>query len=127
VLSRLRSVALAAVVLVVAAFGWAAGLAPHASAQTPPDKSDVVLDLDFSASILNDKANRNRFAAALTRIADRVDAISGDLVKGDTTMSLVQFAATAADYPGCVDIKLKGSPKNVAKLADCLRSVARAR
>jgi hypothetical protein len=91
-----------------------------------PDKSDVVLVLDFSASILDDKANRNRFGAALERIAARVDEISADLVAGDTTVTLVQFAARAAGYPGCSDLKLLGSPETVTTFANCLRSVAAA-
>jgi len=99
------------------------GLVPSAAAQTP-DKSDVVLVLDFSASILQDATNRNRFGAALERIADRVDAISTDLVAGDTTVSIVQFATRAADVPGCADLKLLNNSATVARFADCLRSVA---
>ena len=95
-------------------------------AQTAPDPSDVVIVLDFSASILDVKADRNRFGAALERIADRVDETSSDLVAGDTTVSIVQFAAKAADYPGCTELKLLGSPEAVAKFARCLRSVAAA-
>ena len=91
-----------------------------------PDPSDVVIVLDFSASILDEPTDRNRFAAALERIADRVDETSADLVTGDTTVSIVQFASKAADYPRCVGIKLLGSPANVAKFSGCLRSVARA-
>ena len=79
---------LAAVVLV------GGGLVPHARAVTA-DPSDVVLVLDFSASILDDKTTRNRFAAALTRIADRVDATTADLIAGDATVSIVQFATHA--------------------------------
>src|SRR5439155_20194545 len=90
------------------------------------DRSDVVLVLDVSASILQDKANRNRFGAALERIAARVDEISADLVAGDTTVTLVQFATRAADYPGCSDLKLIGSPETVAHFADCLRALAAA-
>src|SRR3954452_7671878 len=106
----------------------AVGLAgvPAARAQQAPDKSDVVVLLDFSASILQDKANRQRFAAALDRIADRVDAISPDLEAGDGSLSLVQFASKARDYPGCTELKTLGSPQNVAKFADCLRGVASA-
>ena len=59
-------------------------LAPAALA-AGPDKSDVALVLDFSASILKDAATRNRFGAALERIAARVDETSTDLVAGDTT------------------------------------------
>ena len=95
-------------------------------AVTAPDPSDVVLVLDFSASILDERADRNRFAAALERIADRVDETSTDLIAGDTTVSIVQFAAKAADYSSCAELKLLGSPEAVAHLAVCLRSVASA-
>ncbi len=95
-------------------------------AQNAPDPSDVVIVLDFSASILDEKADRNRFGAALERIAARVDETSSDLVAGDTTVSIVQFAAKAADYPGCTELKLLGSHEAVAKFAHCLRSVASA-
>ena len=100
-------------------------LVPKASAVTA-DPSNVVLVLDFSASILEDATNRNRFAAALRRIADRVDATSADLVAGDATVSIVQFATRAADYPTCVDLKLLNNPAQVGKFADCLRTVATA-
>jgi hypothetical protein len=95
-------------------------------AQTAPDPSDVVLVLDFSASILDEPADRNRFGAALERIADRVEETSSDLIAGDSTVSIVQFAAKAADYPRCADLKLLGSPQAVAQFAGCLRSVASA-
>ena len=101
-------------------------LAPDSLAQTPPDRSEVVLVLDFSASILEDVANRDRFAAALDRIADRIDATSSDLVAGDASVTIVQFATSAADYAGCVDLKLIESPQTVARFADCLRNVAKA-
>ena len=39
-------------------------------------------------------------------------------------MTIVQFAARAADYPGCADLKLLNNPEAVAQFADCLRSVA---
>jgi hypothetical protein len=95
-------------------------------AQTAPDPSDVVIVLDFSASILDERADRNRFGAALERIADRVDETASDLIAGDTTVSIVQFAAKAADYPRCADLKLLGSSQAVAVFAGCLRSVASA-
>ena len=100
-------------------------LAPRVVAATP-DPSNVVLVLDFSASILDDATTRNRFAAALRRIADRIDATSADLVAGDATVSIVQFATRAADYPTCVELKLLDNPTTVGKLADCLRSIANA-
>jgi hypothetical protein len=120
---RLGREAQAVAAIVVGVLLVAGGLAPNVAAQTP-DRSDVVLVLDFSASILEDATNRNRFGAALERIADRVDEISADLVAGDTTVSIVQFATTAADYQGCVDLKLLNSPETVARFGACLRSVA---
>ena len=119
---RRRAVAMTAL---TALFIGAAPI-PGARAQNAPDPSDVVIVLDFSASILDESADRNRFGAALERIAARVDETSSDLIAGDTTVSIVRFAAKAADYPGCSDLKLLGSTTAVAKLADCLRSVARA-
>ena len=95
-------------------------------AEFAPDPSDVVLVLDFSASILDEPADRNRFGAALEWIADRVEATSSDLIAGDTTVSIVQFAARTADYSSCGDLKLLGSAEAVAHLAVCLRSVASA-
>ena len=94
--------------------------------QTAPDRSDVVLVLDFSASILRDEANRNRFGAALERIADRVDQTVADLTAGDATITIVQFATRATDYAGCADLKLLDNPRSVQRFAVCLRSVAAA-
>ncbi len=125
-MSRLRSAAVTVVMFVVGALLFAAPFAPDSLAQTPTDRSEIVLVLDFSASILEDVANRNRFAAALDRIADRVDATSADLVAGDAIVTIVQFATSAADYAGCVDLKLIDSPQTVARFAGCLRSVAKA-
>ena len=101
------------------------GLAPSVAAQTP-DRSDVVLEFDYSASILRDVANRNRFAGAIDAIAARVDETAAALVAGDTTVSLIQFASRAADYPGCVDLVLLNSPQNVTRFSGCLRSLAQA-
>jgi hypothetical protein len=101
-----------------------AGITPGVRAQQGPDRSEVVIVLDFSASILQDQTNRTRFAAALDRIADRVDAISADLVAGDATFSILQFASRARDYPRCVDLRTFEQPGNVARFADCLRRVA---
>jgi hypothetical protein len=97
-----------------------------AAAEQAPDSSDVVLVLDFSASILNDARNRARFAGTLERMADRVDALSTDLVAGDTTVSLVQFASKARDVEGCTDLQLLNDPEAVATFADCLRTVGAA-
>ena len=105
----------AIVTIVVGALLAGGSLAPVARAVTP-DPSDVVLVFDFSASILKDAATRNRFATALEAIADRVDATTADLTASDATMSIVQFASNAADYPGCVDLKLLNSPETVAQL-----------
>jgi hypothetical protein len=123
---RTRSAALAVVTLVVGTLLVSGRLAPTTMAQDHPDSSDVVLVLDFSASILDDAANRGRFAAALDRIADRIDATSSDLVAGDTTVTIVQFATRAAEYPGCLDLELIESPETVARFADCLREAAAA-
>ncbi len=103
-----------------------AGLVPSVQRvrAVTPDPSDVVLVLDFSASILQDATNRNRFGAALERIADRVDQTSADLVAGDATVTIVQFATRAADVPGCADLKLLGSAETVSRFANCLRAVA---
>ncbi|MBA2382496.1 MAG: fibronectin type III domain-containing protein [Chloroflexi bacterium] len=125
VMRRAGSRAQAAAAIVFGALLVIGGVVPKAAAVTP-DPSDVVLVLDFSASILRDGANRNRFGAALERIADRVDATAADLTAGDATVSIVQFASRASDVPGCADLKLLQSPAAVAKFADCLRSVARA-
>lgn len=103
----------------------ALGLVPNVRAAAP-DRSEVVLVLDFSASILQDTTNRNRFGGALEKIADRVDATAADLVAGDTTVTIIRFATRAVDLPGCTDLKLLGSPANVARFANCLRSVATA-
>ncbi len=116
--SPLIALALAILVVVV-------GLVPNVRAAAP-DRSDVVLVLDFSASILQDNTNRNRFGAALEKIADRVDATSTDLVGGDTTVTIVRFATHAVDDPGCAELKLLASPANVARFANCLRAVATA-
>jgi hypothetical protein len=96
------------------------------AAEVAPDSSDVAIVLDYSASILNDARNRARFAGALERMADRVDEISPELVKGDTTVSLVQFASRARDYEGCTDLQLLNDPAAVATFADCLRSLGQA-
>ncbi len=101
-------------------------IAPAVRAQTPPDRSEVVLVLDFSASILRDNANRNRFGAALERIAARVDETSADHAAGDATVTIVRFATKATAYPDCADLRLLGDLQAVARFADCLRSVATA-
>ncbi len=112
----------AVVAIVVGALLAGGGIAPALLA-VGPDRSEVVLVLDFSASILDDEASRNRFGAALERIADRVDETSRDLIAGDATVSIVQFAAKAADYQGCTDLPLLGSPATVRRFSGCLRAV----
>ena len=104
----------------------ASGGSVVSAAEPAPDSSDVVLVLDYSASILNDARNRARFAGALERMADRVDELSPELVAGDTTVSLVQFASEARDYEGCTELELLNNPEGVATLADCLRSLGEA-
>jgi hypothetical protein len=101
----------------------AGGLAPNVAA-IGPDKSDVVMEFDFSSSITSDKTNRARFAAAIDQIANRVTETAADLVQGDTTVSLVQFATRAANVPGCVDLSLLQSPITVSQFAKCLHTVA---
>ena len=126
-MSRLGPGTRAVITMVMAALLVGSGLVSNVLAVQPaPDRSEVVLVLDFSASILEDAANRNRFGAALERIADRVDETSSDLVAGDATLTIVQFATKAADYPGCANLRLLGSSATVARFANCLRSVARA-
>jgi hypothetical protein len=124
-MGRLRSATRGVVALIVCAF-LAGGFLVPAVAAAGPDKAEVVLVLDFSASILDDRTSRNRFGAALERIADRVDETSRDLMAGDATVTIVRFASKAADEAGCTDMKLFGSPSTVRRFADCLRSVAAA-
>ena len=116
----------AVVVMAVGFLLFGGGLAPSARAVEAPDESDIVMVLDYSASILRDKANRDRFAAALESMAARVDETSADLVAGDTTVSMVQFATSARNYPRCVELKLLGDPAAVGTFADCLRRLATA-
>ena len=125
-MSRLGPAAQLVVAIVIGVLLSGGALVPNARAVTAPDRSSVVLVLDFSASILQDAANRARFGAALERIAARVDETSSDLVAGDATVTIIQFAAKAVDYAGCTDLKLLGDPQAVARFADCLRSVASA-
>jgi hypothetical protein len=124
-MGRLRSATRGVVAIIVCAFFAGGALVPAASA-AGPDKAEVVIVLDFSASILDDKTSRNRFGAALERIADRVDETTRDLIAGDATVTIVRFASRAADEARCTDLELFGSPSTVRRFADCLRSVARA-
>src|SRR5262245_45748685 len=95
-----------------------AGLAPGTVA-ADPQNADVVLEFDFSGSILDDERTRNRFGDAINAIADRVDETQRDLIEGNTTVSLVQFASQAADVDGCTDLKLFGSPAKVRAFSAC--------
>jgi fibronectin type III domain protein len=121
-----RLAATAAAVMAFAASSVLGGGPASTAIAATPDRSEIVIVLDFSASILQDETNRNRFGAALERIADRVDETTRDLVAGDATVSIVQFAAKAVDKGGCTEMKLHGSPSTVGRFADCLRSVAAA-
>jgi hypothetical protein len=124
-MGRLRSATRGVVALIVCAFLAGGFLVPAVSA-VGPDKAEVVVVLDFSASILDDRTSRNRFGAALERIADRVDETSRDLIAGDATVTIVRFASRAVDEEGCSEMALFGSPSTVRRFADCLRSVAAA-
>ena len=120
---RIRRATFAIATSIAVAASVASGLASTALAAAP-DKAEVVLVLDFSSSILDDATTRNQFGAALDRIADRVDETARDLIGGDTTISIVEFGAKAADVPNCSEIKTLGSPFAVTRLSNCLRTVA---
>ena len=100
-------------------------IAVAATAAAPnDDASDIVLVLDFSGSILEDKAVRTDFADALDGIAARVQATAGTLAAGDATVSFVRFATKAADLPDCIGLQLRQNEAAVAQLAECLHRVA---
>lgn len=103
-------------------------VAPALGAVAPAgnDPSDIVVVLDFSGSILEDKAIRTDFADALDGIAARVEEIADTLTAGDATVSIVRFATKAADLADCTGLRLRQNPQAVADLADCLRRVAAA-
>ena len=90
------------------------------------DPSDIVLVLDFSGSILEDKGVRTDFADALDGIAARVEEIADTLTAGDATVSIVRFATKAADLADCTGLRLRQNAQAVADLAGCLRRVATA-
>ena len=108
---RRSSAALVALVLMLVGAVGLAGV-PSARAQQAPDKSDVVIVLDFSASILQDKANRHRFATALD--ADRRPR-RRDL--GRTSSPATRRCRSSSSrpgpptIPGCTDLKTLGSPR----------------
>jgi hypothetical protein len=124
-MGRLGRISRATATLVLATIAVAGGLVP-AVAAAQPDPSDVVLEFDFSASILIDANTRSQFGDALEGLATQVEQQSADLTSSDATVSMIQFATRAADYPGCVDLALLGNPANVTKFATCLRSLATA-
>jgi fibronectin type III domain protein len=121
---RLATTVRAATSIVLATIMVAGGFVPAARAAADP--SDVVLEFDFSASILRDAQTRNQFADALDGIASSVRQQSASLVEGDATVSMVQFASKAIDYAGCVDLKLLDSPDAVSVFANCLQKIAAA-
>jgi fibronectin type III domain protein len=124
-MGRFGRITRATATLVLATIAVTAGLVPAARA-AEADPSDVVLVLDYSASILTDANTRNKFGGALDAIATRVEQTSADLTSSDATVSMIQFATRAADYPGCVDLNLLDNPANVTKFAGCLHSLAAA-
>src|SRR5215831_12992800 len=101
----------------------AGGLAPNVAA-VGPDKSDVVMEFDFSSSITTNKTTRTQLASAIDQIANRVTETADTLVAGDTTVSLIQFATRAIDVHDCVDLGLLNNPSNVSRFASCLHQVA---
>lgn len=125
-MGRFGRITRATATLVLATIAVGGSLVPPAVSAADADPSDVVLVLDYSASILDDAKTRTQFATALDGIATRVEQTSADLTSSDATVSMIQFATRAADYPGCVDLKLLGNSENVTKFATCLRSLAAA-
>ncbi len=118
---RVLTVALGALLLLIP-------LVPTSQAATTASKldpSDVVIALDFSISIMEEKDTRNDFAAALDRIADDVDANREELMSGNATFTFVAFASEAVNYSfDCSKIAVYESERNVSQLADCFRQVA---
>jgi hypothetical protein len=97
-----------------------------AAGVTAADPSDVVLVLDFSGSILDDKSTRTKFANALDAIAGRIEETADILQTGEATVSILWFATRAADFPKCTGLNLKDDLAAVIHLSDCLRSVGNA-
>jgi hypothetical protein len=97
-----------------------------ATAPAGNDPSDIVLVLDFSGSILEDKAVRTDFADALDGIAARVEETAATLTAGDATVSIVRFATKAQDLANCTGLQLRQNEQAVTALAGCLRRVAAA-
>jgi fibronectin type III domain protein/VWA domain-containing protein len=115
-------------VVVAALLGTILPVAPALGATAPAgnDPSDIVLVLDFSGSILEDKAVRTAFADAIDGIAARVDETADTLTAGDATVSIVRFATKAADLADCTGLRLRQNKEAVADLSACLRRVAAA-
>ncbi len=116
------------VALLAAVLGTALPIEPIAgtalAVDASDDASDIVLVLDFSGSILEDRAVRTDFADALDGIADRVAETSATLTAGDATVSIIRFATRAADLADCTGLGLRENAQAVADLANCLRRVA---
>ena len=117
---------LASALPVASTAGTAAAASASASPSAAPsdDASDIVLALDFSGSILEDRLTRTDFADALDGIAARVDETAATLTAGDATVSIIRFATRAADLQGCTGLQLRDNPQAVADLSGCLRRVA---
>ena len=124
-MGRFGRITRATATLVLVTIAVAGGLVPAASA-AEPDPSDVVMEFDFSASILDDAKTRTQFGDALNGLAAQVEQQSADLTSSDATVSMIQFATHAVDYSGCVDLTLLDNTANVTKFAQCLRSLAAA-
>ena len=84
---------------------WAS---PPPSPRSRADPSDVVVALDFSSSILNDKPNRTQFANALDDIADRVEVIRDDLVNGERRHLARPVRQSSRRLPG---VREPGAPR----------------
>ena len=116
------------VALLAAVLGTALPIGPIAgtvlAVDASEDASDIVLVLDFSGSILEDRTVRTDFADALDGIAARVAETSATLTAGDATVSIVRFATRAADLADCTGLGLRENAQAVADLANCLRRVA---
>lgn len=90
------------------------------------DPSDVVIALDFSGSIMEDKAARTDFAKALEKIATAVNDHGADLTAGPATFTFVAFASHAVNYSDtCTRINVQGSYVAVGHLVECFQAVAR--
>ena len=125
-MGRFGRITRATATLVLATIAVAGTLVPAAVTAANADPSDVVMEFDFSASILDDARTRTQFADAIDKIAVQVGQQSDQLTSSDATVSMIQFASKAADYPGCVNLKLLDNPDAVRKFSGCLTSLAAA-